>query len=138
MGKLKIADLVGRSFPIETGSGTTEKTWKEHDLIVEIYTVLYHNFFDFDFFYNWTNFGTEYREVCKKNILNPLVQDIEETLNKYFRFQRTPYSTLSDVLVFFNKDAKWIDSWFKSTDLISNELRQDYIKYRKEYAGVTL
>ena len=68
-----------------------------------------------------------------------MMNDIDNTLNKFFVFKRTPYSTLEDVLVFkIDNRQLWIDNWFQNNKSISDELRSDYYRYRQKYADITL
>ena len=68
-----------------------------------------------------------------------MMNDIDNTLNKYFVFKRTPYSVNEDVLVFkFDDIQLWTDGWFQNNSSISDKLRSDYYRYRQEYANVIL
>ena len=98
--ELNIDNLFGKKFPIEHGSGYETTYWDKDLLIKKISDVITHNLFDRDFYYNWTNNGEEYFYIFKIDTLTPMMNDIDNTLNKFFVFKRTLYSTLEDVLVF--------------------------------------
>jgi len=136
---LKFADLIGNSFPIELGSSQKTQTWDADSLSSEIKAVIMHNLFDSDFFCNWTDDGKKYRSLFEDSVLKSLMNDLNATLNAYFVFQKTPYSTLKDVLVFKFKDSRnFIDNWFNTNNSIPKGLKEDYFGYRKEYFGVSL
>jgi DNA repair protein RadC len=140
VGEIKFEELIGKKFSIEKGSGHTTKTWSKEDLLEEIKRVIKHNLFDKDFYYNWTNEGTEYSNIFDKYTLNPMIDDIDNTLNKYFVFKNTAYSPspFQKILIFeIENDRLYIDNWFKTNTHISSTLRNDYKKYREKYAGVT-
>ena len=130
-------DLIGKYFSIEVGSGITSKNWDKENLIKEITNALFHNLFDREFYYNWidSNEKKEYLQVFKEDTLNPMIQDIDNTLNKYFAFvKRGP----KEVLFFKRIDERaWIDNWFNVNKNISKKLKEDYRNYRIKYAGVT-
>ena len=137
--ELNIDNLVDKKFPIELGSGVETTNWSKDLLIKKIGDVITHNLFDRDFYYNWTDNGKEYYNLFKIDILTPMINDIDNTLNNHFIFKRTPYSRNEDVLVFkFDNNQLWIDKWFQNNKSISNILKSDYYRYRQEYAGVTL
>ena len=137
--ELNIDNLFGKKLPIEHGSGYETTYWDKDLLIKKISDVITHNLFDRDFYYNWTNNGEEYFYIFKIDTLTPMMNDIDNTLNKFFVFKRTPYSTLEDVLVFkIDNRQLWIDNWFQNNKSISDELRSDYYRYRQKYADITL
>ena len=137
---ITLNDLIGKYFDIEVGSsigGFTSKNWDKENLIKEITNALFHYLFDREFYYNWidSNEKKEYLQVFKEDTLNPMIQDIDNTLNKYFAFvKRGPKEVL-----FFKPIGKqaWIDNWFNVNKNISKKLKEDYRNYRIEYAGVT-
>jgi hypothetical protein len=136
---LKFADLIGKSFPIELGSSHTARTWDEDSLFKQISDVLTHELFDRDFFYNWTGEGQEYYTLFKESVLRLMMSDLDATLERYFVFQKTAYSTLRNVLVFkFENITNWRDEWFKTNQAVSKELKKDYFQYRKKYFGISL
>lgn len=131
---LKFKDLVDSSFNIEIGSGITSGTWNQAELTEEIKKAIKHNLFDWDFYYNWTNSGKEYSKVFDKDTVEPLLKNIDQTLNDMFVFK-------NNKLIFKitgDEAAKWIDAWFQNNKSISKSLKKDYYDYREEYAGVKL
>ena len=130
---IKFKDLVDKKFYIEVGSGSTGKTWNEADLTKGIRSAIKHNLFDSEFYYNWTNHGSEYSKVFDKDTLEPLLKNIDKTLNDMFTFKG---DTLA--FTFREKNDSWIDNWFQTNKSISSSLRKDYYEYRDEYAGVKL
>lgn len=130
---LKFKDLVDTKFYIEVGSGTKSTTWNKDDLIQEIKRSIKHNLFDPEFYYNWTDNGKEYANVFDKDTMQPLLKNIDKTLNNMFSFKR---NTLT--FTFKKKNDEWIDNWFQTNKSISDSLRKDYYEYRKQYAGVEL
>ena len=84
---LKFKDLVDTKFDIEVGSGTSSGTWSEEELIQEIKSAIKHNLFDRDFYYNWTRDGKEYLKVFNQDTLEPLLKNIDKTLNSMFTFK---------------------------------------------------
>lgn len=136
---LSFKNLVNKKFPIEIGSGTITELWTESELLEKIVSVIKHNLFDSDFYYNWTNNKEEYLNSFNEYVLKDMIKNIDETLNKFFVFKKTPYSTNTDVLVFNLENTKnWIDKWFQESPFLSKELKKDYYDYRKQYAGVDL
>lgn len=131
---LKFKDLVDKKFDIELGSGTTGKIWNKEDLIEAVKDVIKHNLFDGDFKLNWTDNDDEYTKVFDKDTLQPLLKNIDKTLNDLFTFTNNKLT--------FNiqgrKKQEWIDNWFQTNKSISKSLKQDYYDYRDEYAGVKL
>jgi hypothetical protein len=139
LNNLKIDDLVDKKFKIELGSSVESTTWDRNSLVKKISDVITHNLFDRDFYYNWTDNGEEYYNIFKKTTLSPMIIDLNNTLNKYFVFKNTPYSRNEEVLVFIhNNNQLWIDNWFQTNETISDELKNDYYRYRQKYAGISL
>ena len=139
MENLNIDNLVDKKFPIELGSNIEKNNWDKDLLIRTLGDVITHNLFDRDFLYNWTNNGLEYFNIFKKDVLTPMIDDINNTLNKYFIFKSTPYSINEEVLVFKNDNSQlWIDNWFQNNKSISDKLKSDYYIYRQKYCGVSL
>lgn len=130
---LKFKDLVDTKFYIEVGNGARSTTWNKDDLIQEIKRSIKHNLFDSEFYYNWTDNGKEYANVFDKDTMQPLLKNIDKTLNNMFSFKR---DTLT--FTFEKKNDEWIDNWFQTNKSISDSLRKDYYEYRKKYAGVEL
>jgi hypothetical protein len=131
---LKFKDLVDTKFYIEVGSGTTGGTWSKEELIQEIKSAIKHNLFDSDFYYNWTSDGAEYLKVFNQDTLEPLLKNIDKTLNSMFTFKNNELTFNIE----FKKAEAWIDNWFQTNKSISNSLKQDYYTYREKYAGVKL
>ena len=131
---LKFKDLVDTKFDIEVGSGTSSGTWSEEELIQEIKSAIEHNLFDSDFYYNWTSDGAEYLKVFNQDTLEPLLKNIDKTLNSMFTFKNNKLTFNIE----FEKAEAWIDNWFQTNKSISNSLKQDYYTYREKYAGVKL
>ena len=131
---LKFKDLVDTKFYIVVGSGTTGATWNKDDLTQEIKKSIKHNLFVWEFYYNWTNHGNEYANVFDKDTMQPLLKNIDKTLNNMFSFK--------DNKLTFNIDGDeavaWVDNWFQTNKSISKALKQDYYTYRDKYAGVKL
>jgi len=131
---IKFKDLIDTRFGIEVGSGTQTSTWNESDLTDKIKEAIKHNLFDADFYSNWTDNGDEYSKIFDKDTVQPLLKNIDKTLNDMFKFN-------GDRLVFTiegRKAEEWIDKWFQTNKSISKSLKQDYYDYRDEYAGVKL
>jgi len=131
---IKFKDLVDTKFDIEVGSGTSSSTWSKERLIQEIKSAIKHNLFDADFYYNWTSDGTEYLKVFNQDTLEPLLKNIDKTLNSMFTFKNNKLTFNIE----FEKAEAWIDNWFQTNKSISNSLKQDYYTYREKYAGVKL
>ena len=131
---IKFKDLVDTNFYIEVGSGTTGGTWSKEELIQEIKSAIKHNLFDADFYYNWTDDGKEYLKVFDKDTLEPLLKNIDKTLNSMFTFKANKLT--------FNIEhtaaKEWTDNWFQTNKSISKSLKEDYYAYREKYAGVIL
>lgn len=137
--ELKLDDLVGKKFYIEVGSGRESRVWDKDSLIKKISSVILHNLFDYEFYYNWTDVGGEYLQIFKKSTLEPMISKFDDTLNKYFEFENSRYGSDDRTLVFKDHaNQSWIDSWFQTNKIIPDELKNDYYKYRQKYAGVTL
>lgn len=145
--KLDINDFIGKRFSIELGSSDTSGVWNKEDFIQEIGRVLLHNFYDSDFAYSeYTDLGGAYKRNVINSSIIPLIKQskINKTLNDFFTYDYTPYSTREKVLFFKLKGPevrKWIDNWFKKTKnnppkvTRMDELRKDYYNYRLDYAG---
>jgi predicted kinase len=145
--KLDIKDFIGKSFSIELGSSGTTKVWNEKDFTEQIGRVLLHNFYDSSFAYSeYTDLGSAYRRNVINSSIIPLIKPskINKTLNDFFAYDYTPYSTREKVLFFKLKSEekqKWIDNWFKKTKnnppKVTNmeQLKKDYYNYRVGYAG---
>jgi hypothetical protein len=131
---IKFKDLVDTRFDIEVGSGTAATTWDKEALTKEIGSAIKHNLFDAEFYYNWTDDGKEYWKVFDKDTLEPLLKNIDKTLNSMFTFKANKLT--------FNIEhtaaEEWTDNWFQTNKSISNSLKQDYYTYREKYAGVKL
>ena len=131
---VKFKDLIDNKFEIIIGSETTSGNWNKVDLTEKIKEAIKHNLFDWDFYYNWTDNDKEYLKIFKKDTLQPLIKNIDKTLNNMFTFK-------GNKLTFNIKsgDAEsWIDNWFQTNKSISKSLKNDYYEYREEYAGVKL
>lgn len=131
---VKFKDLVDNKFKIIIGSETTSGNWDKVDLTEKIKEAIKHNLFDWDFYYNWTDNDKEYLKIFKKDTLQPLIKNIDKTLNNMFTFKgnKLTFNIKSD-------DAEsWIDNWFQTNKSISKSLKNDYYEYREKYAGVKL
>lgn len=138
--KLKFDDLIGKTFPIEIGSYDRKKTWTKEELYNALVTVITHNLFDLDFYHSEYNDENKEYFTAFKETRQKMFADVDNVLNKYFKFTTTAYSTKEEVLVFKNKDAdnrKFINDWFKNNKKISPELKRQYKLYREDYAGET-
>lgn len=136
---LKFADLIGNSFPIELGSSHTTETWDDDSLSKMIRDVITHELFDREFFCNWTDKGQEYYTLFKESVLQLMMSDLDNTLERCFVFRKTAYSTLRNILVFkFENKTNWRDEWFKTNQAISKQLKEDYFQYREKYFGISL
>ena len=132
---VKFKDLIDTNFKIEIGSGTESGTWNQKELTEKIKEAIKHNLFNWDFYYNWTNNGKEYSKVFDKETLDPLVKNIDKTLNNMFTFKGNNKLTFN----IEGDDAEsWIDNWFQTNKFISKSLKNDYYEYREKYAGVEL
>jgi len=145
--KLDMKDFIGKKITIELGSSGETQVWNEEDFLKQIGKVLLHNLYDTDFAYSeFTDIGDIYR----KNVINsdvlPLIQvdEINKTLNHFFKYDFTPYSSREKVLFFKlnRKDTqKWIDNWFETTQnnppkvIKMDELKKEYYYFRLDYAG---
>jgi adenylate kinase family enzyme len=139
--KIKFKDLVNKRFDIEIGSTSTSRDWKDEDEIKKyISEAIKHNLFDSEFYYNWTDNKKEYLEIFENDTLEPLLKNIDETLNDLFVFNEKPYPYGNKLKFKMNREEKqnWIDNWFKTNKSISQSLKKDYYNYRDEYAGVKL
>ena len=134
--QIKFDDLIGTKFEIELGSMTTYKRWDKESFIKEIKSVVQHNLFDSEFYYNWTNNKEEYIYIFNRDTSNPLLNNINKTINEMFILKNGTYYKK----LVFNLDnyLGWIDNWFKTNESISNSLRQEYYDYRYKYASVNL
>jgi hypothetical protein len=135
---MKISEIVNKKFDIKLGSSTHTKVWDLESLTQKIENILLHNLYDGDFSFNWTDNSTEYRYVFKTITLQPMMDNINETLDKYFELKYiSNYPTLC-----FKPDSKsnrkFIDDWFVNNKNISTELQNEYYIYRLKYTGVTL
>lgn len=131
---VKFKDLVDNKFKIIIGSETRSGNWDKVDLTEKIKEAIKHNLFDWDFYYNWTDNDKEYLKIFKKDTLQPLIKNIDKTLNNMFTFKgnKLTFNIKSD-------DAEsWIDNWFQTNKSISKSLKNDYYEYREKYAGVKL
>jgi len=140
--KLKFEDLVGKYFTIELGSSGASTEWESKELLAYLKKVVTHNLFDMEFYYNWTDSDEkkQYLDIFTNDTLKEIFKNVTNALNKYFEFKTTAYSTNEEVLVFKfsnKKIADWIDNWFKTNKKISIKLKDDYKRYRENYAGVT-
>ena len=139
--KIKLKDLVNKRFDIEIGSMSASGDWEDEDEIIKyISDAIKHNLFDSEFYYNWTDDKKEYLEIFKNDTLEPLLKNIDKTLNDLFVFEEKPYPYGNKLKFKMNNDEKenWIDNWFKTNKSISQSLKKDYYNYRDEYAGVKL
>jgi hypothetical protein len=138
--KIKLDDLVNKKFDIEIGSSTESTLWDKNSLIKKINDVIMHNLFDWDFYYNWTDKKDEYYNVFKETTLASMIANMNNTLNKYFEFTPSPYlrNKESQLRFTIHNNELWIDDWIKTNTTISNELKNDYYRYREKYAGVSL
>lgn len=133
---IKFKDLVNKEFDIQIGSSTEKDYdgWSDEKLNSKIRECIKHYLFDWKFYYNWTENGKEYSKVFDTDTLEPLMKNIDKTLNTMFLFK-------NNKLVFDGNNHKvyaWIDKWFQSSKSISNTLRKEYYDYRQQYAGVKL
>ena len=139
--KIKLKDLVNKRFDIEIGSMSASGDWEDEDEIIKyISDAIKHNLFDSEFYYNWTDNKKEYLEIFKNDTLEPLLKNIDKTLNDLFVFEEKPYPYGNKLKFKMNNEEKenWIDNWFKTNKSISQSLKKDYYNYRDEYAGVKL
>lgn len=129
---IKLKDLISLNVAIQTGSSTIRNMdgWNNDDLIKQIRLTIKHYLFDSDFYFNWTDNKDEYLDVFNSEVLFPMMKDIDKTLNEFF--------DLKDNTLSFVEQKGWIDNWFINNKSISQKLKNDYYKYRKEYAGVNL
>lgn len=140
---LKIEDLVGKKLTVEVGSGSEIGTFTKDQLIKKIREGLTHDLFNWDFYYNYTSSDTknEYVKLYKETVLEPLMKNVNKTLNNWFDLKDASYNRFSnsEVLVIKeNKDfRKLTDNWFMKTPM-SDKLRNEYKYYRKSYSGVNL
>ena len=135
---LKFENLVGGNFVLQIGSsGTSYTNWSDADLLAGIEKAIMHNLFDWNFYYNETDHKAEYFNTFKRDTLLPMTkkQNINKTLKNFFEFDNRKRLTFT---VELDSATKYIDKWFISNKSISNELKSDYYKFRKRYAGVTL
>jgi hypothetical protein len=134
----KFQDLVGTRFQIAIGNCHITGTWTEEKLIEQIKSGIVHYLYDRDFHYNWTRLEQEYYSIFKEETLNPMMKDIDNTINDFFAFQRTAMGEVFEFKLEWRDSQKIIDKWFQENKTISKELKRDYYSYRKEYAGIDL
>jgi hypothetical protein len=130
--KIKLDDLVGQNFKFIIGSSTTSGKWSKNEIIEEIEKAIKYYLFDFDFYYNYTNNKKEYSNLYIKTIQEPMLKNINKTLKDWFSYENKVLSIKNSI-----DKRKFIDNWFMKTS-IPEELKKEYIKYRKDYSGVIL
>lgn len=138
-----VDSLVGKRFQIEEGSSghLCYGGWEKEKLLEKLRSVIKHELFSGDFCYNWTRHDREYRDVFEKEVLNPMMADIDNTVRNHFHFVRKSWLTDDLILKFKHTEDEnelFTDNWFKTNKSISKELKDDYFYYRKKYAGVEL
>lgn len=122
-------NLIDKKFDFVVGSTTYNQLWNEQDLTEQISKAIQYIMFDWDFYYNWTDNKEEYIKIFAKKTLAPMMENVEQTFTDWVEFD-------GKKLIFKIENVD-IDKWFMETNM-SNELRNDYYEYRKEYAGVYL
>jgi len=142
--KLKLDDLVGKKFWIQDGSQKVKSSnpWEKNELIEKIKNTITSTFVDFDFFYNYIDDERpDFKKAFNKSILEPFIKNIDKTLNKYFEYNEVgdnfmgqPELKIKDN---FNK-RKFLNDWFLKEPLVTSDLKNKYIKYRKDYANETI
>lgn len=135
----KLKDLLNtEDLAVEIGSGTHGKTeWDKNELIEIIDAALTHNLFDADFYYNWTDNGKAYKSFFIKDVIKPLMKNIDKTLKEYFYLSQGIYRPILKFKMDWKEREDWIDNWFQTSGIPDN-IKKDYYKYREEYAGVKL
>jgi hypothetical protein len=135
-----IKDLVGKKFRYVIGSGTESNIDFNDDEYVlrNLGRIIKVNLFDGEFYFNWTDTDEKilYKEIFNDDIIEPLIKNIDKTLEKYFvinKDKNTVSWSLSN-----EQNRKIIDNFFLKNKKISDTLRNDYIEYRKEYFWVDL
>ena len=135
---IKFDDLVNSRLPIQIGSGTTTGNFNKEELIKMLRDLIKHNLFDYEFYYNWTKFGDEYWNIFETDVLDKMFENVDDTINTYLFFNNGYYDKPLSFKMKIDERTKWIDNWFQTNKLISDDLRNSYYNYREKYAGVDL
>lgn len=135
-----VDELIGQTYWYRIGSGDEKNNEpNEKDYVYKkLSTMIKHNFFDWEFYYNY-NDGDEknlYFELFKHEILLPLLKNIDKTLEKYFIINKD--KKIISWGLSREKNQKFIDGFFIENENISKQLRDNYIEYRQDYAGVDI
>jgi hypothetical protein len=138
---IKLKDLEGQMFMFNVGnSGEKLKNASKSDIAKMVGNALRHYLFDQDFYSNYTDNKKEYANLYANTIEMPMVKQLDKTIREWFIYRDLEKWEWGEgkVLEFNYKKARdFIDNWFMETKM-SEDLRQEYIDHREDYAGVTL
>lgn len=113
----------------------------EPDIIEQqIKDCIYVNTFDNSFYKyrkddNINNFGKKYVDLYYKHIFNPMTENIDEAIEKYFDVsvkESKGDSKRNEIILTYKdktKPDKFNINWFKSADYIPNDLRKELLEF---------
>ncbi len=134
--------LIGKDLKYGIGNLHVDDKECEEELLESIFgRMIRHNFFDFEFYYNYCNDDIEYYDVFTKEVIEVLLSDFDVFFREYCILE-WPYAhgKVEYVAIDRNKvtPTQYNDSFIINSDKISLSIKRDYIKYRESYAGVVL
>ena len=107
--------------------------WEKEELMKALYSAFFYDFFDREFYYNFTDSNTdeEYRNAYLKT-LNLMYKNIDKTLNKYYKISRSVGEY--ELVLKDNATKGYMQNWFiKNKKSLSDALKKQYYSYSLRY-----
>jgi hypothetical protein len=120
------------------GSGSHGESNPTRESIIKAFTLMIqHEFFDQDFYYNWTDNKGEYYKAFKTEVQEPFINNLDDFVAKYIG-QVSPYTEATDTS-YGVKDGfdsrEFINNYFRTSKLLPQSIKDEYNFYRWQYAG---
>lgn len=137
VSELRVGDLVGGGYRYIIGSSEEKSLVQDRNYILDVIErSLRHYFYDKEFALNYLdgNGRKEYDRFFEKEVLTPMLRDIDNTLNSLYVISN------DKVRIKLNGGQLRgvIDGMFKKKTKLPTDIKQAYRDYRLEYAGVKL
>jgi hypothetical protein len=142
LNELKLSDLVGKTYTYVVGSGgSSNSTPNSKEKVLQfISEAIRHYLFDSDFYMNYLDSNQQkvYKSIFEKEVLTPLLKNIDKTLQTYFELKSDKYRTSVVWKIPIDKTRLLIDTLFRTNKKVPSDIKKAYYDYRLEYAGVKL
>jgi hypothetical protein len=137
--KLNYKDFIGRE--IYVNGRSPFNGWTETEFKKAFEQSLLEEFFEYEFYYNYVDDKKTYSESFIKETLNPMMKNINKTLNKYYELvDDSIFKSKKDLKIKYKyPDLKKIRiKLFLSNKSIPEKMKKEYIEYAKKFYGIII